>query len=95
VEGSQVVMERGIFFRQRRALALTDVEFVQVTPCLFGEAVDCGTLRIHGAGGVTLTLRQLAHPRGAQRALQRAVNAAPRLRETTAPASTGRRALVA
>ena len=85
VDGTRVVMERGILFRTRRELELTAVEFVQVKPCLFGQAVDCGTIIVHGAGGVTLTLRQLAHPRSAQRAIQRALNAAPRCQGSVTP----------
>ena len=84
VEAGVVVVERGILFRKRRELPLTAVEFVQVKPCLFGQAVDCGTVIVHGAGGVSLVLRQLAHPRSAQRAIQRAMSAAPREREPAA-----------
>lgn len=90
VEDNRVVMERGVFLRKRRELALTQVEFVQVKPCLLAGAVDCGTLVVHGAGGVTLTLNQLAHPRSAQRAIQRALNAAPRCRDATRPAGAVR-----
>ena len=71
----------GILFRKRRQLPLTAVEFVQVKPCLFGQAVDSGTVIVHGTGGVSLTLRQMAHPHSAQRAIQRALNATPRERD--------------
>ena len=81
IEAGCVVMERGILFRKRRQLPLTAVEFVQVKPCLFGQAVDCGTVIVHGTGGVSLTLRQMAHPHSAQRAIQRALNATPRERD--------------
>lgn len=78
VDGARVVMERGIIFRRRREVMLASVEFVQVKPSLLGAAVDCGTVLVHGEGGAILVLRHLAHPRSAQRAIQRALNTAPR-----------------
>ncbi len=78
VDGAEVFVERGVLFRQRRSLRLADVQFVQVKPGLFGQAVDCGTVIVHGARGARLVMKHLAHPRAAQRAIQRAVNAAPR-----------------
>lgn len=78
LQGAEVFAVRGILFRQQRSLRLADVQFVQVKPCLFGQAIDCGTVIVHGPSGTKLMLKHLAHPRSAQRAIQRAVNAVPR-----------------
>lgn len=75
---ASVIAVRGALWRKVTQLALVDVEYVQVKPGLFGQAIDCGTLIVHGAGGVRLVLSNLAHPKAAQRALQRALKVVPR-----------------
>jgi Bacterial PH domain len=75
---ASVIVVRGAVWRKVTQLALVDVEYVQVKPGLFGGLVDCGSVIVHGVGGVRLVLPNLAHPKAAQRAIQRALKVVPR-----------------
>ncbi len=75
---ASVIVVQGALWRKVTQLALVDVEYVQVKPGLLGGLLDCGSVVVHGAGGVRLVLPHLAHPKAAQRAIQRAFKAAPR-----------------
>jgi len=75
---ASVITVRGLFWRTVTQLPLADIEYVQIKPGLFGQAVDYGTVVVHGSGGTRLVLGNLAHPKAAQRALQRALKALPR-----------------
>lgn len=75
---ASVIVVRGGLWRQVAQLPLVDVEYVQVKPGLFGQLIDCGTVIVHGAGGVRLVLTNIAHPKAAQRSIQRALKLAPR-----------------
>lgn len=75
---ASVIVVRGAVWRKVTQLALVDVEYVQVKPGLFGSLVDCGSVVVHGVGGVRLVLFNLAHPKAAQRAIQRALKVVPR-----------------
>ena len=75
---ASVITVRGLFWRRVTQLPLADIEYIQMKPGLFGQAVDCGTVTVHGAGGTRLVLGNLAHPKEAQRALQRALKSLPR-----------------
>lgn len=75
---ASVITVRGLFWRRVTQFPLADIEFVQMKPSLFGQAVDRGTIVVHGSGGTRLVLSNLAHPKEAQRALQRALKSLPR-----------------
>lgn len=75
---ASVIVVRGALWRKVTQLPLVDVEYVQVKPGLFGSAIDCGSVIVHGAGGVRLVLANIAHPKAAQRSIQRALKLAPR-----------------
>jgi membrane protein YdbS with pleckstrin-like domain len=75
---ASVITVRGLFWRRVTQLPLADVEYVQVKEGLLGRFIDCGTVIVHGAGGTRLVLGNLAHPKAAQRALQRALKVLPR-----------------
>ena len=82
---ASVITVRGLFWRSVTQLPLADIEYVQVKEGLFGRVIDCGMVIVHGAGGTRLVLGNLAHPKAAQRALQRALKVLPRrghLRDT-------------
>jgi hypothetical protein len=75
---ASVITVGGLFWRSVTQLPLADIEFVQMKPGLLGQAVDRGTVIVHGSGGTRLVLGNLAHPKEAQRALQRALKVLPR-----------------
>ncbi|MEY4376267.1 MAG: hypothetical protein RJB26_817, partial [Pseudomonadota bacterium] len=74
---ASVIVVRGALWRKVLQLPLVDVEYVQVKPGLFGQAVDCGSVIVHGVGGVRLVLANVAHPKAVQRAIQRAMKVVP------------------
>jgi hypothetical protein len=84
---ASVITVRGLFGRRVTQLPLADIEFVQIKLGLFGQAMGRGTVIVHGSGGTRLVLANLAHPKAAQRALQRALKVLPRrghVRDTVA-----------
>ena len=84
---ASVITVHGLFWRRVTQLPLADIEFVQMKPSLFGQAMGRGTVIVHGSGGTRLVLANLAHPKAAQRALQRALKVLPRrghVRDTAA-----------
>ena len=88
---ASVIVVRGALWRKVVQLPLVDVEYVQVKPGLFGQAVDCGSVVVHGTGGVRLVLANVAHPKAAQRAIQRALKVVPqRGHERVSSASSNR-----
>lgn len=82
---ASVVTVRGILWRRVTQLPLADIAYIQMKPELLGQALDCGTLIVFASNGSRLVLSNLAHPKEAQRALQRALKVLPRrghLRDT-------------
>ena len=75
---ASVITVRGLFWRSVTQMPLADIEFVHMKPGLFGQAVNRGTVIVHGSGGTRLVLGNLAHPKDAQRALKRALKLLPR-----------------
>ncbi len=75
---ASVIVVSGAIWRKVTQLPLVDIEYVQVKSGLFGGMLDCGSVVVHGVGGVRLVLSNLAHPKAAQRAIQRALKVVPR-----------------